>query len=223
MSDAFRPKAPEPGAGSTEPAHQASSEAKSAPEEAKDEGDLSLGLFDAGAGFSTRLFALGYATTVFLSAFLLFQVQPLVSKAILPWFGGAPSVWTTCMLVFQGLLFFGYLYAHLMRGFGARTRTIVHLTILSLAILSLPILPSDAWKPESVDSPVMAIMAILAVCVGAPFFVLSTSGPLLQDWFRRTHPGRSPYRLYALSNAGSLLALLSVRPSRRALRFCSSR
>lgn len=171
--------------------------------------NVSLGLFDAAASPSTRLFAFGYATTVFLSAFLLFQVQPLVSKAILPWFGGAPAVWTTCMLVFQALLFLGYLYAHLMKDFGPRTRTVVHLGILTLAILSLPILPGNAWKPENVDSPVTAIVLILLVCVGTPFFVLSTSGPLLQDWFRRTHPNRSPYRLYALSNAGSLLALVS--------------
>lgn len=189
--------------------------APSAPEdvaltsEPKETEVTALGVLDIRAAKSTRLFALGYATTVFLSAFLLFQVQPLVSKAILPWFGGAPAVWTTCMLVFQALLFFGYLYAHLMKGFGAKTRTIVHLTVLGVAILSLPILPGDAWKPENVDSPVTAIMAILLVCVGVPFFVLSTSGPLLQDWFRRTHPNRSPYRLYALSNAGSLLALVS--------------
>lgn len=169
----------------------------------------SLGIFDADAPARARLFAFGYAATVFLSAFLLFQVQPLVSKAILPWFGGAPAVWTTCMLVFQALLFLGYLYAHLMKGFSATTRTIVHLTVLGLAILSLPILPGDVWKPENVESPVSAIVLILLVCVGVPFFVLSTSGPLLQDWFRRTHPGRSPYRLYALSNAGSLLALVS--------------
>ncbi|HEV7278921.1 MAG TPA: fused MFS/spermidine synthase [Pirellulaceae bacterium] len=199
MSDASRSEAVRPP--SVEPAAALS--------ESEDSEVTALGVFESGAAASTRLFALGYATTVFLSAFLLFQVQPLVSKAILPWFGGAPAVWTTCMLVFQALLFLGYLYAHLMKGFGAKTRTIVHLTILGLAILSLPILPGDAWKPESVDSPVTAIMAILVVCVGVPFFVLSTSGPLLQDWFRRTHPGRSPYRLYALSNAGSLLALLS--------------
>ena len=150
-----------------------------------------------------------FAVTLFVGAALLFLVQPLVGKLLLPLVGGSPGVWNTCMVFFQAVLLAGYLYAHLMKDFGPRTRTVVHLGILTLAILSLPILPGNAWKPENVDSPVTAIVLILLVCVGTPFFVLSTSGPLLQDWFRRTHPNRSPYRLYALSNFGSLAGLLS--------------
>jgi len=155
---------------------------------------------------------LRYAVTIFLSAFLLFQVQPLISKVILPWFGGGPSVWTTCMVFFQVALLGGYAYAHIA---GTRLRqrrqVVVHLVILAAAaaLALLYMRPSAAWKPAGPENAAWRILGLLAVCVGLPYFVLSTTGPLLQAWFSRTSPGKSPYRLYALSNVGSLLALLS--------------
>ncbi len=150
-----------------------------------------------------------YAVTIFLSAFLLFQVQPLLAKAILPWFGGTPAVWTTCMLFFQTLLLAGYAYAFWL----ARQRPVIqrrlHLVLLAGALFFLKILPGAHWRPQGDEDPALRILLLLAVNIGIPYFVLSATGPLLQAWFRGRFPGRSPYRLYALSNAGSLLALLS--------------
>jgi hypothetical protein len=151
-----------------------------------------------------------YALTIFTGAFLLFQVQPLIGKYILPWFGGGPGVWTTCMLFFQVLLLGGYTYAHFTsRWLKPRTQAIVHLVLLAAALALLPITPSDSWKPHGGGNPTLQILALLAASLGLPYFVLSTTGPLLQQWFSRAQPGRSPYRLYALSNVGSLLALVS--------------
>ena len=151
-----------------------------------------------------------FALTIFTGAFLLFQVQPLVGKYILPWFGGGPGVWTTCMLFFQLLLLGGYAYAHVVsRHLKPRTQALVHLILLAAALASLPITPSDAWKPTAGGNPAWQILALLTVSLGLPYLVLSATGPLMQEWFRRTSPGASPYRLYALSNVGSLLALVS--------------
>jgi len=151
-----------------------------------------------------------YALTIFLGAFLLFQVQPLIGKYILPWFGGSPGVWTTCMLFFQVLLLGGYAYAHFTtRFFKARIQAIIHVILLLVALLLLPITPSDSWKPRGDGNPVTEILLLLTVCLGLPYFILSSTGPLMQQWFSRTNPGVSPYRLYALSNVGSLLALVS--------------
>ena len=151
-----------------------------------------------------------FALTIFTGAFLLFQVQPLIAKFILPWFGGGPGVWTTCMLFFQVLLLGGYAYAHLIsRWLKPRAQAIVHLALLAAALALLPIIPSEAWKPTGSENPVPRILALLLVTLGLPYFVLSSTGPLMQQWFSRANPGRSPYRLYALSNVGSLLALLS--------------
>ncbi|MFP4056721.1 MAG: spermidine synthase [Candidatus Brocadiia bacterium] len=153
---------------------------------------------------------LRYALTIFLSAFLLFQVQPLIAKYILPWFGGTPAVWTTCMLFFQVLLLGGYLYAHLLRTrLRQRVQVVVHVAALALAVALLPITPDAGWKPEGSADPTWRILALLAVSVGLPYFLLASTSPLLQAWFSTTHPGRRPYRLYSLSNAGSLLALVS--------------
>ena len=155
-------------------------------------------------------FDIGFAVTVFVSAFLLFQVQPLISKSILPWFGGSPAVWTTCMLFFQVVLFAGYLYAHLLtKLLENRGQAIVHIALMVAAALLLPIIPNSNWKPNGPDDPVVRIVLLLGVTVGLPYFILSSTGPLLQCWFSRQHPGKSPYRLYALSNIGSLLALIS--------------
>ncbi|MDP3072968.1 MAG: fused MFS/spermidine synthase [Opitutaceae bacterium] len=151
-----------------------------------------------------------FALTIFTGAFLLFQIQPLIGKYILPWFGGAPGVWTTCMLFFQMLLLGGYAYAHaLSRRVAPRTQAIVHGVLLVAALASLPITPGDHWKPQAAGDPTWRILALLLASLGLPYLVLAATGPLMQEWFRRLTPGASPYRLYALSNVGSLLALVS--------------
>lgn len=151
-----------------------------------------------------------YAVTIFVSAFLLFQVQPLIGRFILPWFGGGPSIWTSCMLFFQILLLGGYLYAHLISvKLKPRTQVITHLSLLAISLVFLPIAPSDSWKPVADQSPLLQILLLLLATVGGPYFMLSSTGPLMQKWFSQSTPGQSPWRLYALSNIGSLLALLS--------------
>lgn len=156
----------------------------------------------------------GYAAVsaliILLSAFLLFQVQPVISKAILPWFGGSPAVWTTCMLFFQVLLLGGYAYSHWLSQVASPGRqAAIHLALLALALVMLPILPGEHWKPTGSVHPTTRILALLGVCVGVPYFVLSSTGPLVQSWFGLICRGRSPYWLYALSNIGSLAALLT--------------
>ncbi|MFM7920054.1 MAG: ferrichrome ABC transporter permease, partial [Planctomycetaceae bacterium] len=151
-----------------------------------------------------------FAATIFLSAFLLFQVQPLTGRYILPWFGGGPSIWTACMLFFQILLLGGYLYSHLLTSrLSARRQVQVHSVLVLVSLLWLPIAPDVMWKPTAGEAPLSRILLLLAATVGAPYFVLATTGPLMQRWFTWTNPGTSPWRLYALSNVGSLLALLS--------------
>ena len=151
-----------------------------------------------------------FAVTIFTAAFLLFQVQPIIAKYILPWFGGGPSVWTTAMLFFQAILLAGYAYAHFsIRYFRPRNQAALHLVFLVIGLALLPITPDASWKPEAVDAPTLQIMILLLGTVGWPFLVLASTSPLLQAWFTRLRPGVSPYRLYALSNVGSLLALVS--------------
>ncbi len=151
-----------------------------------------------------------FAVTVFLGAFLLFQVQPLTGRFVLPWFGGGPSVWTVCMLFFQLLLLLGYTYAHFLTGIRSRRRQVtLHALLLAGSLLLLPISPDSGWKPGPDDAPLSRILLLLTVAVGGPYLLLSTTGPLMQHWFSLQYPGRSPYRLYALSNTGSLLALMS--------------
>lgn len=133
-----------------------------------------------------------------------------MGKFLLPWFGGGPGVWTTCLLFFQTLLLGGYAYAHwLTSRLDLRRQTTVHLGLLVAAIVCLPVMPGADWKPAGSAAPVGRILLLLAANVGLPYLVLSATGPLVQRWFSLAHPGRSPYRLYALSNAGSLLALVS--------------
>jgi SAM-dependent methyltransferase len=151
-----------------------------------------------------------FALTIFTGAFLLFQVQPLMGKFILPWFGGSPAVWTTCLLFFQVMLLGGYVYAHLSARFlTPRFQAGIHLCLLVLALAWLPIVPAGDWKPTGTEEPTGRILRLLFGCLGPPYFVLSSTGPLLQEWFRRLHAGAVPYRLFALSNLGSLLALIS--------------
>ncbi len=151
-----------------------------------------------------------YAITILVSAFLLFQVQPIIARIILPWFGGSAAVWTTCLLFFQCVLLLGYLYAHgLHRRLHPRVQTLAHVLLLVASVLVLPILPAASWKPAGDDDPTFRILLLLAATVGMPYFLLSTTGPLLQAWYARRFKGAIPYRLYALSNAGSMLALVS--------------
>lgn len=150
-----------------------------------------------------------YAYTIFTSAFLLFLVQPVIAKMILPWFGGSASVWTTCMLFFQGVLLLGYLYSHwAVRTLKPKTQLWVHVGLLALSLAALPIAPSASWKPAGAEDPTFRIWGLLSVSVGLPYFLLSTTGPLIQAWYARTHHQAVPYRLFALSNLGSMLALL---------------
>jgi hypothetical protein len=154
--------------------------------------------------------AIRYSFTIFLSAFLLFAVQPLIGKYILPWFGGGAGIWTACMLLFQCLLLLGYSYAHLISSWlTPRRQMLLHLCALTLSLLLLPITPDLSWKPIGATQPTQDILLLLVVNIGLPFALLSATGPLLSGWFSRSFSGRSPWRLYALSNAGSLLALLS--------------
>ena len=151
-----------------------------------------------------------YALTILVSAFLLFQVQPVIAKIILPWFGGSAAVWTTCLLFFQMVLLLGYLYAHaVIRYLKPRVQMVVHGVLLLASASTLPIYPSLAWKPSGTEEPTLAILRLLALTVGLPYFLLSTTGPLVQAWYARRFKGSVPYRLYALSNAGSMFALLS--------------
>ncbi len=152
-----------------------------------------------------------YALTIALSAFLLFQVQPLISKFILAWFGGSPSVWTTAMLFFQCALCGGYFYAFLLSRRGTPGRqAAIHLLLLALAAWAATyVIPGAELKPAGDEDPALRILLLLALSVGLPYFFLATTGPLVQHWYARAHPGRSAFRLYALSNAGSLAALLS--------------
>ena len=159
---------------------------------------------------SSILGILPFAVTIFTAAFLLFQVQPLITKFILPWFGGGPTVWTTSVLFFQVFLLGGYGYAHLsIRRFSPRVQVTLHGVLLLAALSQLPITPGTDWKPLSPDAPTLDILLLLGATVGLPYFVLSSTTPLMQAWFSQGNPGASPYRLYALSNAGSFLALLS--------------
>src|SRR5690348_14686651 len=151
-----------------------------------------------------------YALTIFTSAFLLFLVQPIMAKQVLPWFGGSAAVWTTCLVFFQFLLLFGYAYSDwTTRHMKPRQQAVLHVVLLLASLVSLPILASAAWKPAGDEEPAWRILGLLTATVGLPYFLLSTTGPLVQAWFARTFPAGTVYRLFALSNFASLLALIS--------------
>jgi hypothetical protein len=148
------------------------------------------------------------AATIFLSAFLLFQVQPVVGKLVLPWFGGSAGVWTTCLLFFQLLLLLGYLYAHVVvRHLSHRGQVRLHGGLLVAALLTLPLRLHQLFRPADGAEPLARLLALLVLTVGLPYLLLSTTGPLVQAWVARR--GHVPYRLFALSNLASMLALLS--------------
>jgi hypothetical protein len=151
-----------------------------------------------------------YATPVLLSAFLLFLVQPMLAKAILPRFGGVASVWIVAMLFFQGMLVVGYGYTYLIARFlPSRVQPILHVLLLLGSLLLMPIAPWRTWQAETPGDPSLQILRVLFLSVGLPYFLLSTTGPLIQAWYSRSQRIAFPYRLFALSNLGSLVALLA--------------
>ena len=153
-----------------------------------------------------------FGLTLFVSATLLFWVQPMVAKMLLPFWGGAPAVWNTCMVFFQAVLLAGYVYAHLLTSrLSARSQTVVHLALLLSAAAFLPVAVSEAnlpnLSPES--DPSWWLLGCLLAIVGGPFFILSSSGPLFQKWFSNTrHPAAKDPYFCGVSNLGSLIALL---------------
>jgi len=152
---------------------------------------------------------MAYAATIFLSSFLLFLVQPLIARQILPWFGGTAAVWTTCMLFFQTVLLAGYAYAHATNArLAPRAQALVHTALLAGSLLILPIIPAEIWKPAGTEEPITRILLLLIATVGLPYLLLASTSPLLQAWFARARPGADPYRLFAVSNLASLLALV---------------
>jgi len=162
----------------------------------------------AGGAVRPRGAAALYGVAVFVAAFLLFQVEPIMGRLILPWFGGSAAVWTVALMFFQVVLVLGYLYAHLLVRYVRPDRQMfVHVPVLLASLAVLPILPDAAWRPVGGQDPTLRILGLLAVTVGPPFFVLCTCGPLFQAWYARTHG--EPYRLFSLSNGASLLGLLS--------------
>lgn len=151
-----------------------------------------------------------FTLAIFLGAFLLFLIQPLTGRFVLPWFGGAPAIWTVCLLFFQTALFFGYLYAHLIgKYFSAHRQITLHLGLLMGAVLWLPPIPTAPSPTTAASAPVAELITLLVSHIGPIFVLLSATGPLVQRWFHTAFPDRSPYTLYALSNLGSLSALLA--------------
>jgi hypothetical protein len=151
-----------------------------------------------------------HAAVILASSFLLFQIQPMITKMILPWFGGSASVWITAMLFFQLMLLAGYLYAHWsIRALTPRTQAFLHAVLLLAGLLFLPILPSLAWKPAGNEEPIFRILGLLFVTIGLPYFLLSTTSPLIQAWHARKFKSALPYKLFGLSNLASLAGLLA--------------
>jgi hypothetical protein len=158
---------------------------------------------------------LHYAVTIFCSAFLLFLVQPMLAKFILPWFGGGSVVWTTAMIFFQFTLLLGYTYAHLStKWFSPKRGAMIHIGLLAIALLFLPIIPGASWKPLGDEEPAVRILLLLTATIGLPYFLLSSTSPLVQAWLARSIGAghikdANPYRLFALSNFASFGALIS--------------
>jgi hypothetical protein len=153
-----------------------------------------------------------YSIAVLLGAGLLFLVQPMAARMLLPAFGGSPTVWTTCVVFFQSMLLAGYAYAHLLTSYlRPRLQVLFHAAVLLLPLIVLPIHIKTASPAEAVASPVAAVLGSLLVGLGLPFFALSATGPLLQRWFAATthRMARDPYRLYVASNIGSLVGLIA--------------
>ncbi|HMP07022.1 MAG TPA: hypothetical protein PJ982_11770, partial [Lacipirellulaceae bacterium] len=167
----------------------------------------------AGRGATPRAAAMLLGGAALAGASLLFLVQPMIARRILPWFGGSAAVWTTAMVFFQTALLVGYAYAHAsVRSLALRRQVIVQAALLTGAVAlawTVGVVPTESWKPATADLPTLRVLAILSASVGLPFVCLAATAPLVQAWFARCQPGRSPYGLYALSNFGSLAALAS--------------
>src|SRR5437016_7461679 len=149
---------------------------------------------------------------IFLSAGLLFAVRPMFTKMVIPRLGGAPAVWSVAMVFFQAALLAGYGYAHLLTRYApGRTSVIIHLAVMTAACLFLPLSIANGWGRPPAVGEAFWLLGLFAVSIGLPFFALAANSPLLQAWFARTdHPAaKDPYFLYAASNVGSFLALLS--------------
>jgi spermidine synthase len=163
-----------------------------------------------------------YASTIAVSAFLLFLIQPIIAKQILPWFGGSAAVWTTCMVFFQLVLLAGYFYSDLViNKLKPKAQALLHGTLVVVSLALLPITANPSFKPSDADNPIGKILLLLLVTIGMPYFLLSTTGPLVQAWFSRAtqtdaavagDQSKKVYRLYALSNVASMLALLAYPP-----------
>jgi SAM-dependent methyltransferase len=151
-----------------------------------------------------------FGCLIFLGSFLLFLVQPMIAKQILPWFGGSAAVWATCLVFFQTALLAGYAYADWTSRFlRPKRQAVLHIVLLGASLLLLPIIPNVHWKPSGGENPSLRILGLLAVTVGLPYLLLATTSPLVQTWFVRRYRQATPYRLFALSNLASLLALVS--------------
>src|ERR671914_182251 len=165
-----------------------------------------------GTGSGGALLMLLFSATIFISAALLFLVEPMFAKFVLPSFGGTPAVWTGSMMFFQATLLVGYLYVHATTTWlGARRQAILHLVVILLPLLVLPLaVPGDEWAPSSQSNPIFLLLGLLAISVGLPFFAISTTNPLVQRWLSDIdHPAaRDPYFLYRASNLGSVIGLL---------------
>ena len=154
-----------------------------------------------------------FAFSLFVSATLLFWIEPMFAKMILPRFGGVPAVWNVCLAFYQLVLLAGYVYAHVAtRRLGVRRQALFHIAFLLLVLVTLPIGVSERWIPPVDTNPISGLFLLLLLSVGLPFFVISTTAPLLQKWFAGTnHPAaKDPYFLYSASNLGSMVALLAI-------------
>ncbi len=169
---------------------------------------MALGPASTSAAPSKRGTLLPFGLAVALSAFLLFLVEPIVARQVLRWFGGSASVWTTCLLFFQALLLAGYAWADWLAKRPPRTQALVHGALLMASLGWLPLAANPAWRPEATTEPTARILLVLTATVGLPYLLLSTTGPLLQAVCARAFAQARVYRLYALSNAGSVAALL---------------
>jgi hypothetical protein len=155
-----------------------------------------------------------YAATILVSSFLLFLVQPIIAKQILPWFGGTAAVWTTCLVFFQLTLLGGYTYSDLSnRLLKPKMQSTLHIVLLLISLSALPIVAASGWKPVGTEDPLWRILGLLLLTIGLPYFMLSTTAPLIQSWFAREHTNPKTaervYRFFALSNLGALLGLLA--------------
>ena len=175
-------------------------------------GTLTAGKAAAPAPSARRLMLAALTGAIFLSAALMFAVQPMFTKMVLPRLGGAPQVWSVAMVFFQGALLAGYGYAHLLtRALPGRASILVHLALLIAASFTLPLSIASSWGRPSATGEAFWLIGLFAASIGLPFFALAANAPLLQAWFARSdHPAaKDPYFLYAASNVGSFLALLA--------------